>query len=101
MALKDDKNAQFHHYILDPARRARENKYMIFTIAALAVFFLWVASIFADPPKETMGHIPVICFVIFIVQTLYYAIVTCYWGGKVLDLKKDRDEGLLGPSAGK
>jgi amino acid transporter len=97
MQLKDNQEALFHHYILDPERYRREMKYLIGTIVALAVFVAWVLFVYADPPRGMTGSIPTICYFIIITQAIYYFVYTCYIGRKVLDVDKDMEEGLHGP----
>ena len=95
MKIKDSPEALFHHYILDGARRRREFKYMLGTILALVVLFVWADNVHQHPPVDKLGQIPSIVFVFIISQAAYYLIYTCYIGSKVLDVQQDIQEDLM------
>ena len=95
MKIKDSPEALFHHYILDGARRRREFKYMLGTILALAILFIWADNVHQHPPVDKLGQIQSIVFVFIISQAAYYLIYTCYIGSKVLDVQQDKQEDLM------
>jgi len=85
----------FEHYIVNPEASKRERKYLTQYIFYCLFYLCYIIWCYVSFPAQRIGGVPLFCILTWIFNTGHYFHFICYRGAKMLDLKKEKDEGWL------